>query len=112
MWQHSKRVRFQPLAETAEELVTTGLSGTVIGLDQTNHQVNVMVRRADTWYARSLKPNDAVFGLALKRRPRNLRSAAGMARYVDFRKSSQNVHPDYSRVRIRFDFADAALPKD
>jgi hypothetical protein len=94
------------LQKQRAELVTTGLSGTVIGLDQTKHQVTVMVRRADTWYARSLKPNDAVGLMETRNAESEARNGPSItsARVTD-------VHPDYSRVRIRFDFADAALPE-
>ena len=95
------------LQKQREELITSGLTGTVMGLDERNHQVTVMVRRADTWYARSLKLNDAVRLQETRNGERGARNGLSLitsAKVTD-------VHPDYSRVRIRFDFTDSVMPK-
>ena len=77
------------------DLQKKGLSGTVVEMDSSNRRIEVMVRRADTWYARSLRVNDVI-------RVRSQTSEQTSCTVA-------GVHPDYSRVRLRLDISDVAL---
>src|SRR5882672_1203616 len=52
--------RKKRLQQQQNELTKNGLTGTVMEVDRANHRIEVMIRRADSWYARLLKENDSV----------------------------------------------------
>ena len=86
--------RNERLKQQRERLGKQGLSGTVIALDGSAHKISVMVRRADSWYARSLKIGDlaTVKGKAFE--------GAGWR--------VAGIHPDYSRIRVELEFRGSA----
>ena len=85
------RLRYQ-----RQRIMREGLVGTVAEVDTAGKQVAVMLRRADSWYGRALK----VHGLA------------GLSGNGFQRTECEvvDVHPDYSRLRLRLDFRGSALP--
>ncbi len=86
----------QRLQRQRDELLKHGLKGTVLNMDASSHRAEVMIRRSDTWFARSWKVNEAVQLMATAQPTVACRVA--------------EVHPDYARVRIRLDFAGHATP--
>lgn len=89
--------RSERLQKQRDDLTIGGLLATILDIDGANHQIGVMVRRSDAWYARSLKTNDVI---ALKSQAQEKISC----RVAD-------VHPDYSRIRLRLEFAGSIPPK-
>ena len=89
---HEQRVHQQ-----REQLRKDGLTATVLERDEVKHQVTVMVRRSDSWFARFLKVNDEV-GLQSRG---SKKTAAKVA----------DVRADYSREKIRLEVTDSTLGK-
>jgi hypothetical protein len=89
--------RNERLAAQRKELAKNGLSGSILEVDRARHQVIVMLRRSDSWYGRLLQIGDAV-------RLRTKKTEETACKVGE-------VRPDYSRVRLRLDFAEAALPQ-
>ncbi|MBI3877294.1 MAG: DUF3179 domain-containing protein [Verrucomicrobia bacterium] len=87
----------QRLQRQRDDLLKHGLSGTVLNVDAANHRIEVMIRRSDTWFARSWRLNAAVQFMAAAQP-----TVAGKI---------IAVQPDYSRVRIRLDFTGLATPE-
>ena len=83
-----RRTRLKQQRDLAAE---NGLVATILEVDEPNHQVALLVRRADAWYARLLKINDHV---AVKSADRQ--SAGSQFTVAD-------VRPDYARMRVRLE---------
>ena len=83
-----RRTRLKQQRDLASE---NGLVATILEADEPNHQVALLVRRADAWYARLLKINDHV---AVKSADRQ--SAGTQFTVAD-------VRPDYARMRVRLE---------
>ncbi|MBI3877524.1 MAG: hypothetical protein HY300_16460, partial [Verrucomicrobia bacterium] len=80
-----------------DSAATNGLAATVLESDPTNHSLTVLVRRADAWFARSLRRGDKV----------GLRAASGHGSKKQC--AVVEVRPDYARARVRLDFSDSDL---
>ena len=89
--------RSQRVQHQRDELARSGLHGTVLNVETSVPRLEVMIRRSDTWFARSWKVNDAVQFIAAGQ-------ATVAARVIA-------VQPDYSRVRVRLDFTGLATPE-
>ncbi len=87
--------RNQRCQRQQSDLKKSGLTATVVEVDAANHRTDVMVRRADAWYARFLKVNDSV---TVESHASGKTSCTVVA-----------AHPDYSRIRIRLEIPNPAL---
>lgn len=82
--------RNQRWKQQRDNLDRNGLLATVTEVDATNNRMRAIVRRSDAWYARWIKLNDTV---GLMDRAREKTSC-----------TVTEVHPDYSRIRVRLNF--------
>jgi Protein of unknown function (DUF3179) len=85
--------RDRRLRRQRESLAKSGLPGTVLDVDRENSRMEVIVRRSEAWYARSLRTND---GIGVR-----VRAGEKMSCQV------AEVHPDYSRTRLRLQLSDS-----
>src|SRR5262249_42016844 len=87
------------LEQHRDRAAENGLLATLLEADESSHRVALLVRRADAWFARFLKPNDRVVVTAA-----NSRSTSDQFTVAE-------VRPDYARMRVLLDIGSSALPR-
>ena len=87
--------RMTRLQNQLESVRKEGLRGTILDTDSSNHQMSVLVRRSDSWYARFCKIGDKV----------GVRTGGG----GKVKSTVVEVRPDYSRMRIRLEVPNSGL---